>query len=245
MIFSSLHQIHQIHQIRQVRQARQIRVLSGWRVAAVLLLLGCATTVRSPDWIDVHELAPGIETEIRYATPSNFVGDVIDGYHTPRCVLVEPAARALACVQRSLEPQGLGLRVYDCYRPQRAVDYFARWAEDLSDQRTKPTYYPHVDKTELFKDGYIARRSGHSRGSTVDLTLVAGGMPLEMATPFDFFDPASHTDSPSISDNARRNRTRLRVAMEACGFENLPEEWWHYTLRDEPYPDRYFDFPVE
>lgn len=216
----------------------------GW-IAAWLVWLGCTGRVFAPHWVDVPGLVPGIETEIRYAGRSNFVGEVIDGYHAPRCLLTEPAAEALACAQRRLELRGLGLRVYDCYRPQRAVDHFVRWVADLSDQRTKQTHYPHVDKAELFDAGYIARRSGHSRGSTVDLTLVARGVPLDMGTSFDFFDPASHTDSPSVADTARRNRSLLRAAMEECGFENLPEEWWHYTLRDEPFPDRYFDVPVE
>jgi len=217
----------------------------GGSIAACLLWLGCAGSTVAPHWVDVHGRIPGIETEIRYAGTSNFVGEVIDGYDAPRCLLTAPAADALTCAQQRVTAEGLGLRVYDCYRPQRAVDHFARWAADLSDQRTKPTYYPNVDKATLFDAGYIARRSGHSRGSTVDLTLVEGGAPLDMGTPFDFFDPASHTDSPAVSDTALHNRSMLRDAMEACGFENLAEEWWHYTLRDEPYPDRYFDDPVE
>ena len=147
------------------------------------------------------------------------------------CLLTQPAAQALAAVQRDLRGEGLGLRVYDCYRPQRAVDRFMRWAADLGDQRTKPTFYPRVAKQELIARGYIAERSGHSRGSTVDLTLVgADGAPLEMGTPFDLFDERSHTESPAVPAAARANREKLRAAMERRGFRNLAVEWWHYTL---------------
>jgi D-alanyl-D-alanine dipeptidase len=173
------------------------------------------------------------------------VGAPIDGYERPVCLLTEPAAQALAAVQRDLRAAGLGLRVYDCYRPQRAVDHFLRWAADLGDQRTKATFYPRVAKQELIARGYIAERSGHSRGSTVDVTLVgADGAPLEMGTPFDLFDERSHTDSQEVPDAARANRAKLRAAMERRGFRNLAVEWWHYTLEGEPYPERRFDTPV-
>jgi D-alanyl-D-alanine dipeptidase len=161
------------------------------------------------------------------------------------CLLTRPAAQALAAVQQDLRSSGLGLRVYDCYRPQRAVDHFVRWAADPGDQRTRETFYPRVPKQELIARGYIAERSGHSRGSTVDVTLVAAdGAPLEMGTPFDLFDERSHTASLAVPAEARANRERLRAAMERRGFRNLAVEWWHYTLADEPYPDRGFDVPV-
>ncbi|MGI9038501.1 MAG: M15 family metallopeptidase, partial [Gemmatimonadota bacterium] len=145
--------------------------------------------------------------------------------------------------------RGYGLRVYDCYRPQRAVDHFVRWARDTADRRTKAEYYPGVPKSALFADGYIAERSGHSRGSTVDLTMVevhsdAESEPLDMGTPFDFFDPLSATDSPGVTPRQRADRALLREYMEAGGFRNYEAEWWHYTLVDEPWPERYLDVVI-
>lgn len=205
-----------------------------------------------PDLVDVTELEPSIRTDIRYAGSENFVGARVDGYEAATCLLARPAAEALARVQRSLADESLGLLVYDCYRPQRAVDHFVRWARDTSDLRTKAAHYPNVDKTRLFEEGYIAERSGHTRGSTVDLTLVrlapaddgAEAEPLDMGTPYDFFDPRSHTESPQITESQLANRLRLRDAMEAGGFRNYEAEWWHYTLRDEPWPETYFDIVV-
>lgn len=205
-----------------------------------------------PDLVDVTEFEPSIRTDIRYAGSDNFVGAPVDGYEAAKCLLARPAAEALARVQRSLADESLGLLVYDCYRPQRAVDHFVRWARDTSDLRTKAAHYPRVDKTRLFEEGYIAERSGHTRGSTVDLTLVRmtpaadriEAEPLDMGTPYDFFDPRSHTESPEITESQLANRLRLRDAMEAGGFRNYEAEWWHYTLRDEPWPETYFDIVV-
>ncbi len=215
-------------------------------LAAACLAVGCAGVARGP-LVPLASVASGIHEEMRYATPDNFLGVTADGYQAGRCLLTRDAAHALVLVQRDLAAEGLGLRVYDCYRPQRAVDHFARWAADQADQRTKPTYYPRVEKRWLFARGYIAARSGHSRGSTLDLTLVraSDGQALEMGTPFDLFDPLSHTDSPHVSAAARENRGRLQAAMARRGFRNLPEEWWHYTLTDEPFPGTYFDLPVK
>ena len=211
-----------------------------------------AASAGVPDLVDVTELEPSIRTDIRYAGSENFVGAPVDGYEAPKCLLARPAAEALASVQRSLADEGFGLLVYDCYRPQRAVDHFVRWARDTSDVSTKRKHYPNVRKSRLFEEGYIARRSGHTRAATVDLTLVrtgpsddpASAEPLDMGTPYDFFDPRSHTESPEVTEEQLANRLRLRAAMDAGGFRNYEAEWWHYTLRDEPYPDRYFDVPV-
>jgi D-alanyl-D-alanine dipeptidase len=186
---------------------------------------------------------------MRYASPDNFVGAPIDGYEKARCLLTVPAAEALALVQEDLAAQGYGLRVFDCYRPQRAVDHFVRWSRDPTDTRTRDRYYPGMEKSELLENGYIATLSGHSRGSTVDLTVVVlddegPGTPLDMGTPFDFFDPRSNTESPEITPLQLENRLRLRDAMAARGFENFPLEWWHYTIQFEPYPDDYWDVPV-
>jgi D-alanyl-D-alanine dipeptidase len=217
--------------------------------ALAALLAACAGAPPEPGLVSLAGLAPGIALEIRYAGSDNFVGAPVDGYERPACLLSEPAARALALVQHDLEAEGLGLVVFDCYRPRRAVAHFVRWARDLGDQRTQAAYYPRVEKARLFEEGYIAERSGHSRGSTVDLGLVArqpdGSLAaLDMGTPFDLFDPRSHTESPEVTPDQRENRLRLRAAMLRRGFRNLPLEWWHYTLAGEPYPDRDFDVPV-
>jgi D-alanyl-D-alanine dipeptidase len=220
-------------------------------LALALVAAGCARSPRGeePRLVSLAELAPGVDLAIRYAGPDNFVGAPVDGYEAPVCLLSPPAAQALAAVQHDLEAEGLGLRVFDCYRPQRAVAHFARWARELGDQRSKARFYPRVEKSALFAEGYIAERSGHSRGSTVDLTLVERGpdgslREVDMGSEFDLFDPRSHTESPEVGAAARAARLRLRAAMARRGFRNLPLEWWHYTLADEPYPDAYLDVPV-
>lgn len=183
---------------------------------------------------------------MRYAGSHNFVGRPIAGYDAPVCLLAEEAASALANVQRALAASGRGLKVFDCYRPVRAVADFAAWARDLEDQATKAEYYPNVAKDQLFALGYIAERSGHSRGSTVDLTLIdlASGAELDMGTPYDLFDPRSWPNDTSVSPEAQANRRALQEAMAAHGFQGLREEWWHFTLVGEPHLETYFDFPV-
>lgn len=205
---------------------------------------------RPKDMVDAGKTVPGVLVDLRYGSGFNFVGTPIDGYQHPKCLLTQDATLALAKVRQGLAKDNLTLKLFDCYRPQRAVDQFVRWAKVLSDTRMKARFYPNVAKSELFAQGYIAARSSHSRGSTVDVTLVAlGGAngvgELDMGTPYDFFDPTSHTENPAISAQARVNRQRLKAAMEAQGFVNLPEEWWHFTLKDEPYPNSYFDFVIE
>jgi D-alanyl-D-alanine dipeptidase len=217
-------------------------------VAALLLAAvsfpGCAAEL-----VALDAVAPSVRQDIRYAGHENFVGTPIDGYRAGRCWLTEPAARALALVEQDIASAGLTLVVFDCYRPQRAVDHFVRWAADGADQRTKEEYYPRVPKEELFARGYVAKRSGHSRGSTVDVTLArlcgAHTVPLDMGTRFDFFDPYSHASSPDVTAEQQANRWRLRAAMERRGFRPYEPEWWHFTLADEPYPHCYFDVPVE
>ena len=201
---------------------------------------------RAAGFIDLADIEPEIRQDIRYAGRDNFVGAPIDGYEAPACLLTRPAAAALGMVQADLAPYGLALKVYDCYRPQRAVDHFVRWAADPGDVARKADYYPDVPKHELFERGYVAERSGHSRGSTVDLTLVdaASGAALDMGGPWDFFDPSSWPDSAEPPAEARAARLALREAMTRRGFRPYEQEWWHFTLADEPYPDSYFDFPV-
>lgn len=222
------------------------------------------------EFVALPTVAPTIIQEIRYLTPHNFVGEPIDGYDQPLCILTRPAARALQRAQSKLLRQGYSLKVYDCYRPQRAVDHFVRWAKDLTDERMKPEFYPQVDKSRLFTDGYIAEKSGHSRGSTVDLTIVklpAKPTPpyfpgeklvpcyapqgerfrdnsVDMGTGYDCFDTLSHTDDPRIQGGQRANRQLLKSTLADAGFTNLPEEWWHFTHKPELFPDTYFDFPV-
>jgi len=197
----------------------------------------------------MQALVPDIRLDIRYAGRDNFVGRPITGYEAPKCYLLRPVAEALRRVELALRPQGLRVQMFDCYRPVRAVQDFVAWAADLQDQRTKAEFYPNLPKTALVP-GYISDRSGHSRGATVDLTLMrcdAGGercMPLDMGTPFDFFDPLAHTDAPAATPLQRDNRHLLRTAMEQAGFENYAQEWWHYTLQPEPSPTMAFDFPV-
>lgn len=207
--------------------------------------IACASAAADePVLVDAASLAPGLVVDLRYATANNFVGAPVDGYERPRCLLSEPAARALAAVQADLAADGLGLVVFDCYRPQRAVDHFVRWSREPADPAVAARHHPRVSKEALFHAGYIAARSGHSRASTVDVGLVRGAVPLDFGTPFDFFDPLSHADATELSGAARANRARLRAAMERRGFRPYPAEWWHFTLAAEPWPDRYFDVPV-
>lgn len=240
-----------------------------------------------PDgFVRLSTAAPEVAQEMRYVTAYNFVGEPIDGYERGECILTTEAAEALKAVAADLARQGLGLKVYDCYRPQRAVDHFARWARG-GDETMKEAFYPEEPKGSLFRRGYIAARSGHSRGSTVDLTLVRqpaaeavlpasaypdpsdGPLPrcdrplststgpdlpgggrlaerdLDMGTAYDCLSPVAATASTAVSAAARRNRQTLKAAMERRGFRNYAKEWWHFTLRGEPFPNTYHTFPVQ
>ena len=201
---------------------------------------------RPAAFVDAAVVVPGLIAEMRYAGAHNFVGRPIDGYEAPRCLLTQAAAAALADVARDLAQRGLVLKVFDCYRPTRAVANFMRWARDLAAVAGKAEFYPEIDKRTLFRDGYIAPRSGHSRGSTVDLTLARGddGHELDMGTPFDFFSLRSWAADASISRAAQANRAVLAAAMRRRGFRPYVQEWWHFTFRHEPFPETYFDFPV-
>lgn len=223
------------------------------------------------DIVDVRSVVPDIVLEIRYSTRHNFTGRPVPGYDAAKCLLTRAAAEALAQVQDELRGFGLALKAYDCYRPQSAVDYFVRWAADLDDQVMKAEFYPTVEKQNLFRDGYIAARSGHSRGSTVDLTVVPlrsrppqafdpaselksceneqderfPDTSIDMGTGYDCFSVLSNTLNPNLAPQVRANRLLLKYLMESRGFVNLAEEWWHFTLDPEPHPDSYFDFPIE
>ncbi len=205
-----------------------------------------AAQTRPASFVDVSTMVPNLVVDMRYLGADNFVGKPIDGYEKPVCYLTREAATALAEVARDLEPKGLAIKAFDCYRPVRAVAHFVRWARDLRDQARKADYYPQADKGNLFRDGYIAARSGHSRGSTLDMTLVrrADGKELDMGTPFDFFSTRSAPTDKSVSAEAQANRHLLADAMRRRGFIPYSKEWWHFTLRNEPFPDTYFDFPI-
>jgi D-alanyl-D-alanine dipeptidase len=203
-----------------------------------------------PDgFVHADEVVPGLIADLRYAGDDNFVGHRIDGYESGRVILTAQAAEALKGVQADLKPFGLALKIFDSYRPTPAVAHFVRWAELPDDAAAKRAYYPDIDKHRLFEEGYVATRSSHSRGSTVDLTLVSIGKDgsvtdLDMGTPFDFFGPESWPDYMELTGEQRSNRLLLKLVMERHGFTPFDKEWWHFTLKGEPFPDQYFDFPV-
>ena len=214
----------------------------------IFFLVGFATmNAPSHDLVGIDTLVPDIALDMRYAGADNFTGAPVDGYEAPRCLLLRPAMQALARVEADLRTQGYRLRIFDCYRPARAVRRFVAWAQAPEDGKTKPAYYPNLPKTALLGD-YISPTSGHSRGATVDLTMLQcdenGCAPLDMGTPFDFFDPLANTDSPAATPAQRANRQRLVDAMAREGFANYPMEWWHFTLKPEPTPDTFYDVPV-
>ena len=192
------------------------------------------------------DYVPAIIQEIRYYSTYNFIGDRIDGYEEPCAILTMEAARALKSVSNEMNVMGYRLKVFDAYRPAAAVKHFVLWGLEDTDIRMKPFFYPDLDKEELFMRGYIASRSSHSRGSTVDLTLfdMRTGKELDMGSPFDYFSEVSHPDYTGITKEQYENRMLLRNAMLRNGFEPYDCEWWHFTLRDEPFPDTYFEFPV-
>lgn len=225
---------------------------------------------RPKDFVNLSRIVPEIQYDLRYFTDHNFVGRRIESYDAPVCLLTSQAAQALKSVESRLLPMGLTLKVYDCYRPQSAVDDFARWSKNLSSTKMRTEFYPRVEKSQLFSDGYIAYRSGHSRGSTIDLTIVPMGSQipsydprrkqvsctspvsqrgpdnsLDFGTGFDCFSPLSHPDSQKVSPQQRANRLLLQSLMVQAGFKPLDTEWWHFTLVEEPYPNTYFNFSVE
>lgn len=197
-------------------------------------------------FVYLKDIDPTIRTDVRYASSDNFVGKRVDGYEARKIIITEKAAVALKKIQADLKSEGLGLKVFDAYRPKRAVNHFVRWAKDRKDTRTKEKYYPDVPKSSLVGGGYISGRSRHSSGSTVDLTLVdAAGKELDMGTPFDFFGTESSHSSQIPTPEQQANRRKLKAVMEKGGFFAYHKEWWHYTLRGEPFAGQYFDFPVK
>jgi len=199
------------------------------------------------EFVYVTDQIPDIQLDLRYCSYNNFVGEPIDAYNAEVCILTKDATIALKKVQEELRTRGLSLKVFDAYRPQSAVNHFSRWARQVEDTLMKQQFYPGVDKRYLFKLGYIASKSGHSRGSTIDLTIVntKTGEELDMGSPYDFFGEVSWVEDTSITKEQQANRLLLQQIMLKYNFRNYPKEWWHFTLRWEPFPDTYFDFPVE
>jgi D-alanyl-D-alanine dipeptidase len=209
---------------------------------------GTGSQTELPDnFVHVTDITQDVILEIRYYSSYNFVGERIDGYQAPVAILSQPAAEALKKAATASLTQGYILKIFDAYRPQRAVTHFVRWATDVSAIKNRTIFYPQVDKARLFELGYIAAQSGHSRGSTVDLTLIdrASGKELDMGSPFDFFGSISHHGTPLISPEQTTHREILKSIMQSAGFKPYPSEWWHYTLANEPYPEQYFDFVVQ
>lgn len=218
-----------------------------WYVVFIAIVSCSKAQPQVPDgFVDVQSVDPEIAVELRYYSTNNFIGGPITGYENSKLIISKEAAEALNKVQNQLKKDGLGLKIFDGYRPQRAVNQFVEWAKDLGDTLMKAQYYPNVPKELLFEKGYIASRSGHSRGSTLDLTLISldSNKELDMGSPYDLFDPISHDGTSLISESQTANRSVLKQAMGAAGFKSYQYEWWHFTLADEPYPDTYFDFAI-
>lgn len=195
----------------------------------------------------VQDIIPDINFDLRYYGSHNFVGKKIDGYKSPVLILTTAAAQALEKVEKELNKKGMALKIFDAYRPQKAVDHFKKWATNVNDTLGKKEFYPQLDKRNLFKLGFIAGKSGHSRGSTVDLTIITihDRQEIDMGSPFDFFGSISHFDSQEINDVQKHNRTLLKNIMSKYGFKGYAKEWWHFTLINEPYQKTYFDFNVD
>ena len=194
----------------------------------------------------LSDYVPSVIQEIRYYSTYNFIGDRIDGYEEPCAIITKEAARALKSVANEMNVKGYRLKVFDAYRPATAVKHFVLWGIEDLDQRMKPYFYPDLQKQELFTLGYIASQSSHSRGSTVDLTLLdmSTGKELDMGSPFDLFSEISHPDNKNVTSEQYENRMVLQNVMKKYGFAPIDCEWWHFTLENEPYPDTYFEFPV-
>ncbi len=229
--------------------------------------------MRDKGFVYLHEVDPTIKVSLRYFTPENFVGRRVDGYKKPVVIMTKKAAQALSEVQKSVKKDGYCLVVYDAYRPQQAVNHFVRWGKDIDDKLKKGHYYPRIEKDQVFELDYVAKKSGHSRGSTVDLTIIKDGEAvqeiqeeerhlcdgcvikflndgtIDMGSSFDLFDEASHTHNNLIDSKSQERRNYLKKVMEDHGFKNYDCEWWHYTLKNEPFPadkdESYFDFPIE
>jgi zinc D-Ala-D-Ala dipeptidase len=242
-------------------------------LVGVFSIIALSDEAKNKGFVYLSEVDPTIQVSVRYCSTENFVGNVVDGYTKPAIIVTNQAAQALKKVQEAVNKDGYELVVYDAYRPQRAVNHFMRWSEDKANQIKKAQYYPRVNKADVFELGYVAKRSGHSRGSTIDLTLIKRGHKvqpiteknrtlsdgytikllddgtIDMGSSFDLFDVASHFENQLITQEYKALRVYLKGVMEKHGFKNYAEEWWHFTLKDEPYPanldSSYFDFVID
>jgi len=226
-----------------------IRNLNSFLVLIIYLCLaGCDAQKLPPGFVYLQDVIPSVQLEMRYAGTHNFIGKPIDGYHASKCIVSQETANALIQVQSDLQKKNLSLKIYDAYRPQRAVDHFVEWSKNITDTLNKNEFYPKVQKINLFKEGYIATKSGHTRGSTVDLTIVdlsQNSKELDMGSPYDFFGKESWVSYAEITKQQALNRAILQRVMLKNNFRNYTQEWWHFTLKNEPFPENYFDFPIE
>ena len=197
-------------------------------------------------FVYIKSVIPSAVVDLKYFSKNNFAGEKINGYHVNKAIITKEAALALKNVQEDLNHFGYGIKIFDSYRPQMAVDHFGKWARS-SNRKMKQIHYPNVKKRNLFKEGYLASKSGHSRGSTVDLTIIdkSTGIELDMGTIYDFFGKESWVDYEGLNANQKQNRFLLHSVMKKYGFKSLKEEWWHFTLHNEPFPEKYFNFMVK
>ena len=219
-----------------------------WILSLFLLIsLGIQSQNLPEGFSYINDVSPTIQSELRYCYNNNFMGVPVNGYEENTLIATTATAKALKKVQDELALKKLGLKIYDAYRPQTAVNHFVKWARVMSDTIMKKQYYPEVNKHHLFKKGYISSKSGHSRGSTVDLTIInlETGEELDMGSPYDFFGVSSHITYENLSDHQKENRQLLQTVMKKHGFRPYSKEWWHFTLRGEPFPKTFFDFPVK
>ena len=212
----------------------------------ILWIAMMCISLEANNFLELKKEIPSIELDIKYYGSDNFIGKPITGYLAPKAILTKEATLALKKVQTELKTFSLGLKIFDAYRPQKAVDHFVRWGKDLTDIKMKDSFYPNVEKKNLFKEGYIAEHSGHSRGSTIDLTIIdlESKTELDMGSSFDFFGTVSWVNYKNITAQQRANRVLLHTIMLKHGFKSYAQEWWHFTLKNEPYK-QYFDFNVE
>lgn len=214
----------------------------------LIILSGAIMANIHPGFVSISEICPSLKIQASYSSGNNFTGGKLPGYKSKKAFMAKIPARALCEVNSLARSKGLGLKIFDAYRPVKAVNYFWNWAQMPEDNpELKILYYPSFTRNELFEKGFIAKKSSHSRGSAVDLTLfdLKSGMDLDMGTGFDYFDEKSHTESPLITENQLSNRRLLRELMGSKNFKNFSQEWWHFSYRPEPYPNQYFDFDIE
>ena len=236
------------------------------------LFMNTANANLPQGFVYLHEVDPSILVQMRYLSDQNFIGKPLNGYKKPVVILTREAAEALAKLQQDVKKDGYTVVVYDAFRPQKTVDQFVAWGDDINDNKMKALYYPRVAKHDVFRLQYVAEKSTHTRGSTVDLSLLPAGQTLkdikditpvkrtladgfevfflddgtlDMGTSFDLFDEASHPASQLVAQNYQKNRQYLQDKMQQYGFEGVETEWWHFTFKNEPFPDTYFDFDIE